>query len=58
MASALDGIKVVELSTWFAGPTCGMWLGEHGADVVRVEPVEGDPFALCIRQAYYRPSWI
>ncbi|MEI6186196.1 MAG: CoA transferase, partial [Dehalococcoidia bacterium] len=43
MASALDGIKVVELSTWFAGPTCGMWLGEHGADVVRVEPVEGDP---------------
>jgi len=43
MASALDGIKVVELSTWFAGPTCGMWLGEHGADVVRVEPIEGDP---------------
>ncbi|MBN1382407.1 MAG: CoA transferase [Deltaproteobacteria bacterium] len=43
MASALDGIKVVELSTWFAGPTCGMWLGEHGADVVRVEPMDGDP---------------
>jgi crotonobetainyl-CoA:carnitine CoA-transferase CaiB-like acyl-CoA transferase len=43
MASALDGIKVVELSTWFAGPTCGMWMGEHGADVVRVEPIEGDP---------------
>ncbi len=43
MASALDGIKVVELSTWFAGPVCGMWLGEHGADVVRVEPIEGDP---------------
>jgi len=43
MASALDGVKVIELSTWFAGPTCGMWLGEHGADVVRVEPVEGDP---------------
>ena len=43
MASVLDGIKVVELSTWFAGPTCGMWLGEHGADVVRVEPITGDP---------------
>src|SRR5512136_1469544 len=43
MTSALTGVKVVELSTWFAGPTCGMWLGEHGADVVRVEPVEGDP---------------
>lgn len=41
--SALDGIKVVEVSTWFAGPTCGMWLGEWGADVIRVEPIEGDP---------------
>ena len=38
----LSGIKVVEISTWFAGPTCGMWLGEWGADVIRVEPIEGD----------------
>ncbi|MBM3166715.1 MAG: CoA transferase [Chloroflexi bacterium] len=41
--SPLDGIKVIEVSTWFAGPTCGMWLGEWGANVIRVEPVEGDP---------------
>lgn len=40
---ALSGIKVVEVSTWVAGPSCGMWLGEWGADVVRVEPIEGDP---------------
>jgi len=39
---ALAGIKVVEVSTWAAGPTCGMWLAENGAEVVRVEPVEGD----------------
>ena len=38
----LGGIKVVEISTWFAGPTCGMWLAEWGADVIRVEPIEGD----------------
>jgi crotonobetainyl-CoA:carnitine CoA-transferase CaiB-like acyl-CoA transferase len=38
----LSGIKVVEISTWFAGPTCGMWLAEWGADVIRVEPIEGD----------------
>ena len=40
---ALSGIKVVEVSTWAAGPSCGMWLAENGADVVRVEPIEGDP---------------
>jgi len=38
----LDGVKVVEVSTWAAGPTCGMWLAEWGADVIRVEPIEGD----------------
>ncbi len=40
---ALSGIKVVEVSTWAAGPSCGMWLAENGADVIRVEPIEGDP---------------
>lgn len=39
----LEGIKVVEVSTWAAGPSCGMWLAENGADVVRVEPIDGDP---------------
>jgi crotonobetainyl-CoA:carnitine CoA-transferase CaiB-like acyl-CoA transferase len=38
----LKGIKVVEVSTWAAGPSCGMWLAEWGADVIRVEPIEGD----------------
>jgi crotonobetainyl-CoA:carnitine CoA-transferase CaiB-like acyl-CoA transferase len=39
----LSGIKVVEISLWAAGPVCGMWLAENGADVIRVEPIEGDP---------------
>ena len=38
-----DGLKVVEVSTWAAGPSCGMWMAENGADVVRVEPIDGDP---------------
>lgn len=40
---ALSGIKVVEVSIWVAGPSCGVWLAENGADVIRVEPIEGDP---------------
>jgi crotonobetainyl-CoA:carnitine CoA-transferase CaiB-like acyl-CoA transferase len=39
----LEGLKVVELSTWVAGPGCAMILGEWGADVVKVESAAGDP---------------
>jgi crotonobetainyl-CoA:carnitine CoA-transferase CaiB-like acyl-CoA transferase len=36
------GIKVVDLSQGIAGPYCGMLLAQYGADVVKVEPLEGD----------------
>ncbi len=45
----LKGIKVVEVSTWAAGPSCGMWMAEWGADVIRVEPIEGDPARMLIQ---------
>jgi crotonobetainyl-CoA:carnitine CoA-transferase CaiB-like acyl-CoA transferase len=43
MTMALEGIKVVEVSTWVAAPICGALLAEFGADVIRVEPLQGDP---------------
>jgi crotonobetainyl-CoA:carnitine CoA-transferase CaiB-like acyl-CoA transferase len=42
MKMALDGIRVVEVSTWVAAPACGVLLAEFGADVIRVEPLRGD----------------
>ncbi len=36
------GIKVVDLSQGIAGPYCAMLLAQYGADVVKVEPLEGD----------------
>lgn len=40
--AALDGIRVLDLSQGAAGPTAGMVLGEYGAQVIKVDPPEGD----------------
>ena len=39
----LEGIKVVDLTTFLAAPTCARVLGEWGADVIKVESGKGDP---------------
>jgi crotonobetainyl-CoA:carnitine CoA-transferase CaiB-like acyl-CoA transferase len=38
----LAGLKVVEFTHMVMGPTCGMVLADLGADVVKVEPIDGD----------------
>lgn len=43
MSTALEGIKVVELSHVISGSYCGMLLGDMGADVIKVErPQKGE----------------
>ena len=39
----LSGIRVVELGVWVAGPAAGGIMADWGADVIKVEPVAGDP---------------
>ena len=44
MAGPMEGYKVVELGVWIAGPAASALLGDWGADVVKIEPRDGDPF--------------
>jgi crotonobetainyl-CoA:carnitine CoA-transferase CaiB-like acyl-CoA transferase len=39
----LAGLKVIEICTTIAGPACTRLLGDFGADVIKIEPPEGDP---------------
>ena len=46
MAGPMEGIKVVELGVWVAGPAAGGILADWGADVIKIEPPTGDPGRL------------
>ena len=41
--SALTGLRVVEMGVWVAAPSAGALLADWGADVIKVEPPNGDP---------------
>ncbi|HQS30555.1 CaiB/BaiF CoA-transferase family protein [Polaromonas sp.] len=41
-AQPLAGLRVVEFTHMVMGPTCGMVLADMGADVIKVEPIDGD----------------
>ncbi|MEO5670229.1 MAG: CaiB/BaiF CoA-transferase family protein [Ramlibacter sp.] len=38
----LTGLKVIEFTHMVMGPTCGMVLADMGAEVIKVEPIDGD----------------
>jgi crotonobetainyl-CoA:carnitine CoA-transferase CaiB-like acyl-CoA transferase len=44
MEATLAGIRVVEQGTFITGPCAGMMLADLGADVIKVESPEGDPY--------------
>jgi len=41
--SVLQGIRVLDLGRYIAGPFCGALLGDYGAEVIRVDPLGGSP---------------
>ncbi|AWK75363.1 CoA transferase [Rhodococcus oxybenzonivorans] len=49
-ARAFDGVRVIELAQWVFVPVAGALLAEWGADVIRVEPLDGDPYRALTTQ--------
>jgi crotonobetainyl-CoA:carnitine CoA-transferase CaiB-like acyl-CoA transferase len=43
VVSPLEGITVIELDNWMAAPSAGAILADMGANVIKVEPLKGDP---------------
>jgi len=46
MPGALEGLKVIDLSRVLGGPYCAQMLADHGAEVIKVEPPQGDETRL------------
>ena len=50
-----EGIKVIDFSQGVAGPYCGMLLAQYGAEVIKIEPKDGD-WARNLGQEYGQHS--
>lgn len=56
MGGVLSGVRVVEQGTFITGPCAGMMLADLGADVIKVESPDGDPYRS-YQGSHYSPHF-
>ena len=54
MNGPLSGIKVVEVANFLAVPSCAALMADMGAEVIKVEPRQGDPFRWLARREEFQ----
>ena len=52
MPGPMEGIRVVELGFWVAGPSIAGILADWGAEVVKIEPADGDPMRAIFAKGF------
>ena len=61
MTAPLQGIRVIEVASWLAAPSCAALMADLGADVIKVEPPSGDTyrrlFASLLGEDFVHPSY-
>ncbi|MBL6618001.1 MAG: CoA transferase, partial [Reyranella sp.] len=52
----LSGLVVLDVSSFIAAPAAAVVLADYGADVIKIEPPDGDPHRNSYRNASYPQS--
>jgi crotonobetainyl-CoA:carnitine CoA-transferase CaiB-like acyl-CoA transferase len=56
VVAPLQGVRVLEVANWMAGPGAAAMMADMGADVVKVEPLRGDAMRKATRQPVRPPD--